>query len=362
MSKENRLKWIDICKGILMSTIVLMHIDFSFWSNNYIGKYIYDFTSLYKVSLFFCVSGLTLKEEKINQTFTFIKSKAISLYKRIVIWGCLAVLLHNVLIRYGFFKTSIMYSGKEIYIYTLKDILKQICMTFMMANREPIIGPLWFANVLFISFMIIVLLQYFLRRCIKDCRKCRNARFICLLILLIISSILTNKFQFTIPRFNNSLTAAFIIDFSMLLSNEFKLFNTNSKLLFISALLLFSDIAQYGYFSLNSNHFESPEFLIITVLCGIIVISQLSKKILNVKYISSILELIGKNSFWIMALHFFAFKITTCVLNVFGMKLNVYSLTPVANNLGILIIYLFCGLFIPCIIKEIYIKIKLIFI
>ena len=72
---NKRLEWIDVCKGILIITIVLMHINFSFWSENAVGQYIGNLTSLYKVSIFFCVAGLTLKDEKLKDTWNFIKGK-----------------------------------------------------------------------------------------------------------------------------------------------------------------------------------------------------------------------------------------------------------------------------------------------
>lgn len=61
MGMNKRLEWIDVCKGILIITIVLMHIDFSFWSDNVVGEYIVKLTGLYKVSIFFCVGGIDIE-------------------------------------------------------------------------------------------------------------------------------------------------------------------------------------------------------------------------------------------------------------------------------------------------------------
>lgn len=77
---NKRLEWIDVCKGILIITIVLMHINFSFWSENAVGKYIGNLTSLYKVSIFFYVAGLTLKDEDLKEPWRFIKRKIKKLY------------------------------------------------------------------------------------------------------------------------------------------------------------------------------------------------------------------------------------------------------------------------------------------
>ena len=63
--RKKRYDYIDIAKGVCILTIVLFHIDFSYWSDNIIGVYLSRFTSFFKVTLFFCLSGLTLKEEKL---------------------------------------------------------------------------------------------------------------------------------------------------------------------------------------------------------------------------------------------------------------------------------------------------------
>ena len=133
---NKRLEWIDVCKGILIITIVLMHINFSFWSENAVGKYIGNLTSSYKVSIFFCVAGLTLKDEKLKDTWNFIKGKIKNLYLKIIAVGVIAVLLHNVLINIGFYQMGLDYAGKVMKPYGLTDYIKQIILTLFMATER----------------------------------------------------------------------------------------------------------------------------------------------------------------------------------------------------------------------------------
>ena len=276
---NKRLEWIDVCKGILIITIVLMHINFSFWSENAAGKYIGNLTSLYKVSIFFCVAGLTLKDEKIRDTRNFIKGKIKNLYFKIIAVGVITVLLHNVLINIGFYQIGLGYAGKVMKSYELADYIKQIILTLFMANREVIIGPMWYANVLFIALIILALLDRFIHLFVKN-DNARTVRLIATLCLMLTSSALTNVAGFTIPRFNNSLTAVFLIDLCQFLYRKLEWKFDNPWDFIISAIVLFS-LPLYGYLSMNKNVFQDPAFLLVVAICGMYVLYYLSQKIVG---------------------------------------------------------------------------------
>ena len=339
----NRLGWIDVCKGILIITIVLMHINFSFWSENALGKYIGNLTSLYKVSIFFCVAGLTLKDEKLKDTCNFIKWKFRNLYLKIIAVGVIAVLLHNVLINIGFYQIGLDYAGKVMNSYGSADYIKQIIFTLFMANREVIIGPMWYANVLFMALVILALLEWFIRLFVKN-DNYRTVRLIATLCLMLTSSALTNLAGFTIPRFNNTLTAVFLIDLCQYLYRKLEWKFDNPWAFTISSMVLLS-LPLYGYLSMNNNYFQDPAFLLVVAICGMYVLYYLSKKIAG--GYSKILSFIGRQSFLIMALHFIGFKVGSVILDFF-MTTNVSSLTPTANNLFGVLYYLFVGISIPC--------------
>lgn len=350
---NKRLEWIDVCKGILIITIVLMHINFSFWSKNAVGQYIGNLTSLYKVSIFFCVAGLTLKDEKLKDTWNFIKGKIKNLYLKIIAVGVIAVLLHNVLINIGFYQTGLDYAGKVMKPYGLANYIKQIILTLFMANREVIIGPMWYANVLFMALVILALLDWFIRFFIKK-DDARTVRLIATLCLMLTSSALTNVAGFTIPRFNNTLTAVFLIDLCQFLYRKLEWKFDNPWAFVISALLLLS-MPLYGHLSMTNNYFQDPAFLIIVAICGMYVLYYLSQKMTGGDF--KILSFIGKQSFWIMALHFTGFKIGSAILNLLVWT-DVSSLTPTASNVFIVAFYLFVGISIPCVVGVAIEKMK----
>ena len=350
---NKRLEWIDVCNGILIITIVLMHIDFSFWSDNVVGEYIVKLTGLYKVSIFFCVAGLTLNDKKLKDTWKFIKGKVENLYVKIVTVGVIAVLLHNVLIRIGFYQIELNYSGKVMKTYGIADFFEQIILSFFMANREVIIGPMWYANVLFMALVILALQDCFIRFFVKS-DNARIVRFVANVGLMLISSALTNLMEFTIPRFNNTLTAVFLIDLCQLLYRKLEWKFNNQWAFAISALLLVN-LPMYGHLSMTNNQFLNPAFLFVVAICGMYVLYYISQKVTG--GYSKILAFIGKQSFWIMALHFTGFKIGSVILNKF-IGANVSSLIPATSDLLCTLFYLFAGIFIPCAIGVAIEKLK----
>lgn len=347
VSNTKRLDWIDACKGILICTIVLMHIDFSFWSQNLIGTYISDLTSLYKVSVFFCISGLTVSDDRLKNTKNYIWAKVKGLWIRVVIIGLLAVVFHNTLIHIGFYSLGMDYKGKIMNVYSIKDILKQSILTLAMANREVITGPMWYANVLFMALIILTLIDWFVRAIIK-CDNARMIRFGIALCLMLTSSVLTNVFNFTIPRFNNTLTAVFLIDLCQLIYREFNC-KFNNKIIFAFAFLVLLNLPLYGHLSMTNNYFKDPAFLVIVVVCSMYVLYFIAQHLTG--WSKRIFVYIGKQSFWIMALQFAAFKAGSAFLNLF-IKVDVDSLVPRVESTWLLIYYLLFGIFLPCIIGN----------
>lgn len=66
---------------------------------------------------------------------------------------------------------------------------------------------------------------------------------------------------------------------------------------------------------------------------------------------------IGKQSFWVMALQFTAFKVGSVFLNLF-IKVDIASLVPRAESWWLLIYYLLVGIFLPCLVGNCIDKLK----
>lgn len=346
---SKKYDWIDIAKGICIITIVLMHINFSFWSANVVGKYLASFTSLYKVSLFFCISGLTLKEERLQKTVLFIKDKFKKLYSKVIVIGIIFVLLHNFLIKIGFYSTEVTYAGKTMLYYGFEDIIKQIVLTLCMANREVLIGPLWFGAVLFMAFIGEAILCFLTERTRFNYK--REIR-LCLCLLGMIGAWgLGNYMGINIPRFNNTFSALFLIDYTQYLVSKKNIKFDNLKI-FLASLVICLVCPLIGSFSMNLNQIVNPVFFIVVVTAFMYFVFYSSKKLERLPH--KILKVIGSYSFEIMVYQFVGFKVASILSGGNGLS----NLIPTASNHFWLVYYALFGIIIPILIGCVINKLK----
>ncbi len=345
MTKE-RLKWIDVIKAICMITIVIGHMSFPF-RNNSIFNYIESFVSFYKVSLYFVIAGFLIKDERLFNTITFLKSKFKSIYLKTIIIGILAVLLHNFFINIGFYQENVIYGGKTMHLYNTIDIFKNLILTMFLANREVILGPLWFACCLFFAFLIYAFTAKVVNMLFNG-RKCEKVVRISILFLMMsVSYGLNYFFHINIPRISNAFTAAYLIDFGKLI---FKYLKFDNVYIFLICFIIYSFLPFFGRFSFNINMIVNPIFLAFTAFVETYFVSFLAKKIQNINFLSYI----GKNSFYIMAFQFLGFKIGALILSIFISDYNVGFYLPEINSIWFFIFYLIFGICIPLLIGKIF--------
>ncbi|MCH4287634.1 MULTISPECIES: hypothetical protein [Bacillota] len=342
---KKRMQWIDISKGILTFIIVLLHIDYDF------NVYFANFTGLFKVVVFFCIAGLTLSEKSLFDTKIFINNKFRKLYSKIIFTGLLAVALHNAFIKVSFYSTDIVYSGKNMKFYLLSDYIKQIFATIFLANREVIIGPLWYANVLFMALVGIAIINYICGKLVPNEKYKRLIRLILCTMCMLISWVLTDIIGFTIPRFNNTLTAIFLIDFCQFIYSYLKVQFVNLNMFFICLCILLL-LPLFGSIEMNLNVFNNPLYLIVSAFVGMYVVFFIAKKLEKINLINKLFSDIGKFSFEIMALQFFSFKLGAIIVGV-----SPSGLTPKADNFLLVVYYFLFGIMCPIFIGRLIKKV-----
>ena len=346
---KSRYDWLDIIKAICIIFVVLFHIQFNSKYNcfNLIFKYLGNISSLFKVTIFYCVAGITLNNEKIKNTFQFLLHKFKKLYLKIIVIGVCSVLLHNFFIKIGFYDTSLLYYDKVMTIYNLNDYLINIVKTLFLANREVILGAFWFANSLMICFIMISCIEFVLTKLsfIKNKRECRL--FISF-ILMFASIFMSNVLKFTIPRFNNSLVGLFLLDLTNYFYTNKNEYYNNKYLIFV-CLICFTFAPFFGEIAMNSNTITSPYFLIIVVMAIFYLLIIISKKMEKTKLFNC-LKYVGKNSFSIMAFHFVGFKIAGLILKILGFNTNIGLLIPMVDSFFLLVYYLLFGIIISLLI------------
>lgn len=226
-----RKPWVDIAKGIAIIAVVLGHINFN-WPEGKLLPLSDMLIWLWHVPVFFMIGGFFLKGEKLLHPKIFILGKVKSLYLPILYIYIPVLLLHNLFIRIGFYDLNIEYYGKYVTEWHFMDLGKHLFAAVFFAGREPLLGAMWFVYVLFMALSVISIASWSLKKIGRqwDERTYELIRALVFLSLAVLACTLTHLFDFTIPRFNNTLVAVWLIYVGMLVVQKAKLQFSNSIL------------------------------------------------------------------------------------------------------------------------------------
>lgn len=305
---------VDIAKGISIIAIVLGHIGFLYPACQLINTkdlFIY----LWHVPVFFIVAGFFIKEEQLTQPRLWFKKKFSSLYLKILYFYVPAVLLHNVFIQIGWY--SLDSTEPVIHAYSGMDFVKQTILAVCLGGREPIVGAIWFVYVLFMALIGLSIISWMMRKVAKDEKQYEWLRGIALLAMCIVAGILSNKYGLTIRRFSNTFTAMLLIYIGKLMYQKLRLSFDNGYLAIVCALIAFEVACMLGGVALNGNEYKDILQLLVAAPAVLYIIMYIGKRIESYA-MGKAIAYVGKESFYVMALHFVGFKLCTLSLSCAG--------------------------------------------
>lgn len=342
--RKSRTAYVDIAKGIAILAVVLLHVDFVFPKLSFIN--ISGMLGWYwHVPVFFLIGGFFLKEERLLQPVSFIKGKFKSLYLLALYIYLPATLLHNVLFKLNWYSPDVVYGGKIIAEWNLKEYIVGIVKTLLCAGREPIMGAMWFVYALLFALCGYSIITYIVN-------KCKWGGYVVPLILLalqIVSCVATNVYEITIPRFSNAISVMLLLYIGQQLHGRLKVKFDNPYLFVVSILVVYESSLLIGPIGLNHNGYKDVLQLTVGCTAALYAVCFISKK-LEKRRIGKVLELCGRESFYIMGLHIVGFKLCTMLLMALGIidgGLENLMTPHLGHNVFLLIVYTLCGLFFP---------------
>ena len=274
------------------------------------------------------------------------RKKFSSLYLKILYFYVAAVLLHNVFIQIGWY--SLNSTEPVIHAYSWMDFIKQTILAVCLGGREPIVGAMWFVYVLFMALIGLSVVSWMMKKIAKDEKQYEWTRGIVLLAMCIIAGILSNKYGLTIRRFSNTFTAMLLIYVGKLMYQKMKLSFDNGYLAIVCALIAFEVACMLGGVALNGNEYKDILQLLVAAPAVLYIIIYIGKRI-ETNAIGKAIAYVGKESFYVMALHFVGFKLCTLSLSCAGMGgANLSDLTPgIGSNVLLLLLYAVFGVGFP---------------
>lgn len=354
MNRPLRFEWIDIVKAFAIILVVLGHINYAYPIYRLIPvPYIYS----WHIRVFFLVGGFFLFEDKLMKPYSFIKNKAKRLYLPLLYIYIPATLLHNILIDIGVYDLTIKYGGSCVMRLEGLNFFFQIVKTILFAGHEPIVGAMWFVYVLFLALIWISISYYIASKITnKSVDSTRRTASIIILAGAIASSFMINIWGIEIPRVSQTLQAAWLIFVGMVVMQQIRLTFDNRFVFILCAIGLYSIAVLRSLVHMDGNETEIISLTISSVF-ALYVFSYIAKKCRGM--LGMVLSFIGRESFYIMAFHFIAFKICSLLLNMIGYSMNIAQLSATSSNLFILIFYLVGGVFIPIGIICVWRKLKI---
>ena len=311
---SKRLMYLDIAKGIGIILVVIGHTSSS------LTKYIYQF----HMPLFFFISGFLFSKKK--PVKNYVVKKIESLYIpyvlcNLVVYIPLAIIENQ--------------SIQRILIKTLKIIF--------LLDGAVLLGATWFIASL---FWISILFRISFYICDRFNVKKYNILYMIIMIFGVIG--LYTHLPFKISTMMTGF-AFFCLGY-ILKSNINKNISVKLKvILSIISLLVIISFAQINNIEMSQSIYTYKILFIISSMCGIFLILTMSSVI--EKMGDKALSYIGKNSIYILILHFIAFKIVILfqiyIYNDSLTKLNTFPILYYNN--GWWIVYSVIGVFVPLI-------------
>ena len=220
------------------------------------------------------------------------------------------------LIKIGWY--SLESTDPVINTYSMMEFAKQTVLAICLGGREPIVGAMWFVYVLFMALIGLSIVSWVIKKIAKTDKQYEWMRFIALLTMCMVAGILSNKYGLTIRRFSNTFTAMLLIYVGKIMYQKMKLSFDNGYLAIACGLIAFEVACMLGGVALNGNEYKDILQLLVAAPAVLYIIMYIGKHIEN-NMIGKALTYVGKESFYVMALHFVGFKIGTMSLSCLGL-------------------------------------------
>lgn len=285
-----RVRWIDNAKGIAMLCVILSHVGGGLY-----GKVDLSFLHAVHMSVFFLLSGYTLKTQNITREFVNKK------FKRLMepyFFTCIAITLMDV------FNCIFFIRDKKISTITYivgKDIIRSFFASGSVTNFAGIeigsrIGAIWFLPAMLFALLIV---QWVLNQNMEEWKRCV---FICFVALIGYISSRYIWFPFSIQ---SGMTASIFV----LTGHYLKRYSILEKLkgvhyLVFLLIFIWGVYKEYDHFFIVAN--VCPDLLItfFVSFSGSFLLLKLAKWMEKDK----ILNFVGRHSIYFLCAHLFALE------------------------------------------------------
>ncbi len=327
---------IDILKGIAIVLVVVGHTDSG------LSHFIY----LFHMSVFFVATGFLYSDKEPKVLIT---KKIKSLYIPYVVFNTIFLVLNNYFLKIGFYLQSSISANYSVNrLLSIRTGLIEFGKIMLFSGGTTFGGALWFLRVMFISSLMYYSVSIFIRKFGNEKQD----------ILRILISLLISLFGFFLGEKNISLIMNIPSCCSVLwlyeFGRQFKRFvdmkpNVSNSIKYIAIVGFFLLMILNAFISIDigNNKYTSVSGYLIASLSGWIVLFAISDYLKN-RFFGNLLMLVGKNSLYIMSLHFLTFKgVSYFLILISDLSKVELARFPTIDTPGFWILYTLVGVIIP---------------
>lgn len=314
-STKKQLQWVNIVKGITITVVVILHINYSAYNEQFYFQIKNIIGDAWDMPVFFLLGGFFITRQKLSDTKNFLKRKFKSIYLKLIYYYAAFLCLHNLFINTGLLSTSVEYGGKQMVPFTIITFLQKLLLSLLFMGREPYLSPLWFIYVMFMAFIVLTALAFITDKLTRgDTRRWHIVMTVVLATLCTLSLFCTNQLNINIPRCNNVFSAAWLIFLGYMLRNTFSMTFRNGYAAALSLLALAITCFLSEHMALITNSYSNILQLSVCGLSALYLLSYIAQHIENT-IVGKCIAAIGRQSYHIMALHIIAINLFAIILN-----------------------------------------------
>lgn len=345
---KTNIQWIDIVKGITIAVVVLLHINYSGYSETYVYHIKNAIGDAWDMPVFFLIGGFFLTREKLIAPATFLKRKFKTIYAKLLVYYFVFLSLHNTFIQCGLLSTTMEYGGKHMETFSFFSFLSKMLLSACFMGREPYLSPLWFIYVMFMAFIIITTLAYIINIITRSNQRLWHIYMtVILLALCSLSLFCSNYLDINIPRCNNTFSAAWMIYVGYLVRNTLRIDFNKPVWAIIAAIIFALIIMVSNHMAMITNSYSNILQLTLVGLSALYLLAFISQHIQHT-IVGNIIAAVGRASYHVMALHLVVINIAAAIINsTLHTHFPIDILGTAVNTIPQLLLFTTIGIVIP---------------
>lgn len=330
-----------------------------------------EFVLLFHMAIFFIASGYLMNTDKLTDfksVYRYGVRKIKSLWLPYFLYMAIFSVLHNTFIDLNVYTDNPLYleeyTGRYAVLTNYRstgETVKAVINSGLFQGNAQIGGALWFFYALFLLSIGYAVIEFILRKIIKNYKWIRVSQGIVSILFLFVGYYLHLEGK-SVYGLNRFFSFYCLLYFGQLF--KWKLKETIEKfhilVLTVVSFTILLVARPFGYIDLSGNNIENPLYFLVVSIAGWFLMYSIAEILKNADFPGNrIITYISRRSVAIIGLHFLAFKLVSYIaVEIYGMEKYMIAGFPVLMHGWWWIVYMAVGIIVPLLADKAYLICK----